>query len=451
MNVLSTFSGIGGLDKGLHDAGWAHVGFCESDEWRRSILAHHWPGVPIWDDVRSVAMEDTGRGRVDGAGGTAEPDASGDRWDGRGEALDLLCGGFPCQDLSVAGQRRGLAGNRSGLFFEFARIAESLRPSWLLVENVPGLLSSNGGRDFGVVLGTLADLGYGLAWRILDSRFFGVPQRRRRVFIVGTVVADGDPRAAAERAGQVLAVGSRCVRHPATRSEAREDSAESSGAGFALRRDPGGIGQGHNTNFVVPALTSRAGNTQDDQQTGQLVAAPLSHGSNPNSNAAGRQREDDFNLVTHALTSEGHDASEDGTGRGTPLVVAFSENQRAEVLETPIARQLTSGGGKPGQGYTAVRQGAGVRRLTPIECERLQGLPDNWTNPHGNAADSRRYAALGDAVTATVGEWLGHQLMQHVQAKTERCSEGPVYAREQLSGVTVGMAKAHRPPQGPAA
>jgi DNA-cytosine methyltransferase len=102
--------------------------------------------------------------------------------------VDLLCGGFPCQDVSVAGQRRGLAGSRSGLFHEFARIAGTLRPRWLLVENVPGLLSSNGGRDFGVVLGTLADLGYGLGWRVLDSRFFGVPQRRRRVFVVGALV-----------------------------------------------------------------------------------------------------------------------------------------------------------------------------------------------------------------------------------------------------------------------
>jgi site-specific DNA-cytosine methylase len=110
---------------------------------------------------------------------------------------DLLCGGFPCQDLSVAGQRAGLAGDRSGLFFEFARIIDAFRPRWVLVENVPGLLSSNGGRDFGVVLGTLADLGYGVGWRILDSRFFGVPQRRRRVFIVGAR-ADGDPRAAAD-------------------------------------------------------------------------------------------------------------------------------------------------------------------------------------------------------------------------------------------------------------
>lgn len=138
----------------------------------------------------------------------------------------------------------------------------------------------------------------------------------------------------------------------------------------------------------VPALTSRAGNTQDDQQIGQLVAAPLSHGSNPNSNMAGRRREDDENLVA----------------------VAFSENQRAELLETEVAHQLTSGGGKPRQGYSAVREGASVRRLTPVECERLQALPDGWTDL-GGTADSKRYAGLGDAVTASVAEWIGRRLI----------------------------------------
>jgi hypothetical protein len=154
------------------------------------------------------------------------------RWSASRLRSPMSCGSplrrLPLPGLSVAGRRAGLAGERSGLFHEFARIADALRPRWLLVENVPGLLSSNGGRDFGVVLGTLADLGYGVAWRILDSRFFGVPQRRRRVFIVGAL-ADGDPRAAAERAGEVLAVGSRCDRH-LRRAEKRRPDGTASGA-----------------------------------------------------------------------------------------------------------------------------------------------------------------------------------------------------------------------------
>jgi len=247
LNVGSLFSGIGGLDLGLARAGHRHVFFCESDAYRRDVLAARFPGVPIFEDVHQVDQTAWSSGWADGrraVGGESGDTAADAARTGLGRpgasGVDLLCGGFPCQDLSVAGQRKGLAGERSGLFHEFARIAESLRPGWLLVENVPGLLSSNGGRDFGVVLGTLADLGYGLAWRILDSRFFGVPQRRRRVFIVGAL-ADGDPRAAAERAGEVLAVGSRCPGHPATRSEAGQDVASPLGGSV-------GKGRGHDGN-----------------------------------------------------------------------------------------------------------------------------------------------------------------------------------------------------------
>jgi DNA (cytosine-5)-methyltransferase 1 len=254
------------------------------------------------------------------------------------QPCDLLCGGFPCQDLSVAGQRRGLTGGeRSSLFFEFARIAESVRPRWLLVENVPGLLSSDGGRDFGIVVGTLADIGYGLAWRILDSRFFGVPQRRRRVFIVGALI-DDDPRAAAERAGQVLAVGTRCPRHPATRGETRQDVAVASLSGLGTGVPDDNDGQGGR--LVSYALNAKAGYRDGDADTNYVVAAPLTAGGHPNSNTPGRR----------------------------------------------------------------------VRRLTPTECERLQALPDGWTALDDKTPDSKRYAALGDAVTASVGEWIGRRL-----------------------------------------
>ena len=233
---FSLCSGVGGLDEGLRRAGFRHVGFAENDAYRRAVLATRFPGVPIWHDIRAVGVEPApgaekppGRPRAGATGGlhsVAVP--------------DLVAGGTPCQDLSVAGQRRGLNGDRSGLFFEYARVVGALRPRWFLWENVPGAFSSNGGRDFGVVLGTLADLGYGVAWRVLDSRFFGVPQRRRRVFVVGAV-ADGDPRAAAGRAGEVLAVGSRCPGHPATRGETGADVASPLGGSV-------GKGRGHDGN-----------------------------------------------------------------------------------------------------------------------------------------------------------------------------------------------------------
>src|SRR4030095_2839657 len=179
----SLFSGVGGLDLGLARAGWRHAFFCESDPYRRDVLRGRWPGVPVYEDVHQVDKTawDSRRGEGRRALGgerdhaAADPARPGLGRPGAGRigvAIDLLCGGFPCQDVSVAGRRAGLAGSRSSLFHEFARVADALRPQYLLVENVPGLLSSHGGRDFGVALGTLADLGYGLAWRVFATTVF---------------------------------------------------------------------------------------------------------------------------------------------------------------------------------------------------------------------------------------------------------------------------------------
>jgi DNA (cytosine-5)-methyltransferase 1 len=341
--VVSTFSGVGGLDLGLHQAGWRHELLCERDEYRRAVLATRFPGVPILDDVRSVGVpSERRRTEQDSADIGVRPEYRPRREGGR---PDLLCGGFPCQDLSVAGRRAGLAGERSGLFFEFARIAESVRPRWLLIENVPGLLTSNGGRDFGELLGTLADVGYGVAWRVLDSRHFGVPQRRRRVFILA---CDVGGRAGAERAGEVLAVGQGCDRHLAAGGEARPGTAD-------------GVGERAAESGVVNALDRQAGGPDDNSaQAGHLVP-----------------------LLAHTLTVK-------ATANGT----AHSPDE-CTYLPAP----------------------SGVRRLTPRECERLQGFPDDWTLiPWAGkpAPDSRRYAALGDAVAVPVARWLGERIMAHI-------------------------------------
>jgi len=139
-------------------------------------------------------------------------------------------------------------------------------------------------------------------------------------------------------------------------------------------------------------LNKQPGSDTSDRAQFVLVADTLTSGSHPGSNMPGRRREDDTNIV------------------------AISENQRGELRETSYSHQLTSGGGKPGQGYGAVRVDAAVRRLTPIECERLQGLSDNWTRVPDRAPDSRRYASLGDAVTANVAHWLGTRLLEREAA-----------------------------------
>ena len=167
LHVVSLFSGIGGIDIAFERAGARTVLFCESDKHARTVLARHWPDTPIRPDVRELTADD-----LRNAG--ARPDNT------------VVCAGFPCQDLSIAGGRRGMGeGTRSGLFWQIIRLLADFPARWVLLENVPGLLSSHGGRDMGAVLGALADLGYGYAWRVLDAQYAGVPQRRRRVVIVG--------------------------------------------------------------------------------------------------------------------------------------------------------------------------------------------------------------------------------------------------------------------------
>lgn len=295
MRVGSLFAGVGGFDLGFERAGFAVAWHAEIDKAASAILRYRWPEVPNLGDVT----------KIDGA--AIEP-------------VDVICGGFPCQDLSVAGKRRGFAGERSVLAFEFLRIVREMReatdgaaPTFLVLENVPGLFTSAGGRDFGALLDALGDLRpMDVAWRVLDSRFFGVAQRRRRVFVV---VDFGG-----ERCDEILALreGLRGD-SPASRA-AREEVAGTLGGGAQSRGwcddlDRAGA-------FVTPAL-----------------CASMAKGPGHN--------KDDF-IVTHTLSADGFDASEDGTGRGTPLVVeesavvhcscGHSERRRgAAILGTPCS------------------------------------------------------------------------------------------------------------------
>jgi DNA-cytosine methyltransferase len=270
LRYLSLFSGIGGFDLGFDRAGMVCAGQVEYDEKARGVLARHWPDVPRLNDVREVQGNEFG-------------------------TVDVITGGFPCQDVSVAGRRAGLAGERSGLWFEFHRLIDRVRPRWAVIENVPGLLSSNGGRDFAVILRGLVECGYGVAWRILDAQYFGVAQRRRRVFIVGSLGSG--------RAAEVLF----------EREGGAGDIAESrqAGAGIAhavtgsfvssgYRYDPNG------EELIVTATLNSGGTTQK----GELMVA------NPGETQPRRI----YDPAGQAPTL----SSEEGRGHGVPLVTTTS-------------------------------------------------------------------------------------------------------------------------------
>lgn len=163
--VASFFAGIGGFDLGLERVGMTVVFQCEINKFGQRILKKYWPKVPLYPNIMDVTADDVPIG------------------------ANLWCGGFPCQDLSVAnqGKRKGLEGERSGLFYEFARLIKERKPKWIILENVPGLLNSHQGEDFRCVIKELDELGYGVSWRVLDAKYFGTPQRRRRVYIVGSL------------------------------------------------------------------------------------------------------------------------------------------------------------------------------------------------------------------------------------------------------------------------
>lgn len=161
--VSSFFAGIGGFDLGLERSGMNVVFQCEINKFCQSVLNKNWPNIPLYTDITNLKANEI-------------PDSN------------VWCGGFPCQDVSSAnqGKRKGLEGARSGLFYTYAKLIEERKPEWLIIENVPGLLNSHNGQDFRIVIDTLVELGYGISWRVLDAKYFGTPQRRRRVYIIGS-------------------------------------------------------------------------------------------------------------------------------------------------------------------------------------------------------------------------------------------------------------------------
>ena len=285
MRHASFFSGVGGLDLGFEKAGIETVSVCEIDPYASSVLAERFPDAPNLGDIVKLAEKELGgsNGKVEIAG-RLQPDdgrhsafnqisqvGRRSHWDDLSDwrTADIWSGGFPCQDLSTAGKRSGFAGARSSLAFTFLDLVERYRPRWLLLENVPGLFSSNKGADFGRLLYEMEQLRYGVSWRTLDARFFGVAQRRRRVFIVASLESD--------RAAEVLFECASCERHPApSRSQgqgATASIADGSGISSPLTAR---FHKGVNTTLdeplvigaLVAGLANRTGTTQDELYVG---------------------------------------------------------------------------------------------------------------------------------------------------------------------------------------
>lgn len=419
LKVGSLFSGVGGLELGLERAGMEVAFQAEYNKQARRVLARHWPDVHRYEDVHDVgripaepagrgANHRSGRGRASGERGDEATELHHGARSGRyAEAVDVICGGFPCQDYSVAGKRGGLAGDRGALWWEMHRIIAECRPTWVIGENVAGILSSNGGRDFRTIIHSLVQVGYGVCWTLLDSQYFGVAQRRRRLFIVGH--SGGVPRP------EVLALSEGLFGHLAPSREAGEadssrvvPSLNASGAGTSRTGFNGERG------FTVYDRHDQSGRVKD---LGDGPATTLS---------AKSENGCDLPIVSSTSWAEGYqpllafsagDDGGDATSNMSPTLRCSHTPAVASVLTGSLARTLTAETGQRNNGteqnYVQAKQGP--RRLTPVECERLQGFPDGWTEFYADGsrvADGPRYRMMGNAVTVNVAEWIGRRIMQ---------------------------------------
>ena len=430
----SLFAGIGGFDLALERAGMVCRRQVEIDKKCQQVLAHHWPNVERVSDVKKTTGLPT---------------------------VELVCGGYPCQDHSVAGKRAGLVGERSGLWWEFHRLIAESRPRWVVIENVPGLRSSfspverppfeiqtkdfntkeeaerwarsfsgewevDETSDLETVLTSLAQLGYGWAYRSLDAQYDGLAQRRKRIFIVGY---SGDPPGLARETPRTD-IG-RLSRIPAQvlfESESVQwDSAPSREAGervagtIAPGARPGGFnGQDAGRGNIVyqcqgsdvgPMGTLRKGN---GGVTGGIpfIAQPLS--AHPGRNSG----EDNFIPfafdTTQITSSDNHSNPKPGdpchtlNSNAHPPALAFNWQSGGDV-RLNISDEHTSALQK--SQVPAVQERHGVRRFTPLECERLQGFPDGWSDVNG-MSDSARYKMLGNAVAVPVVEWIARRIVE---------------------------------------
>lgn len=439
LTVGELFAGCGGFGIGFERAGFEVRWQVENNPDCVSVLARHWPNVKRYGDVSQVDPSEL-------------------------ESVDVITFGSPCQDMSVAGKRAGLAGKRSGLFYEATRIIAGVRPGIAVWENVPGALSSRNGLDFLAVLDSLAESGaLDICGRILDAQGVGdcpmhrddterwaVPQRRRRIFVVSDYRAHrayqilfdgesvrGDSEASGE-AGQRIASGAdagvvECGSDAATLRSHPRPGSNDVGAVVATTGDVAG-------DYAARYGKGTDSNADDTLIIAPTVAAGLTAGGHPNSNMPGRHKEDDVNLVatfheaqitsaTNRSRVEFGEPSDTLNGDPRLSVVQAFDWQAGDGGDDQsfrgksrkyVARAGDYAGADRASGADAVSGAFGVRRLTPREAERLQGWPDDHTRYRADGSeisDSARYRMIGNGVAANCSEWLARRIAAVLHAE----------------------------------
>lgn len=338
MNYLSVCSGVEAASVAWAPLNWKPVGFSEIEKFPSAVLQHHYPQVTNYGDMTKYK-----------------------EWN-INEPVELLVGGTPCQSFSVAGLRKGLEDPRGNLALTYVGILDRFRPKWFIWENVPGVLSSNRGRDFGSFLGAVVECGYGFAYRVLDAQYFGVPQRRRRVFVVGCL---GDWESPAK-----VLFESDC-----------------------LRRNP------------APSREKKQGTSR--VATNRLVAFGEYSDDGTASTIKARDYKDHTDLIVHEKHFQSHHNQ-------TFVIDRAAFNQGTNAQYEPKMEESETMPTLVSKGPHAVMNDVAVRRLTPVECERLQGFPDSWTNIPWNgkeeAPDSHRYKAMGNSMAVPVMSWIGKRI-----------------------------------------
>ena len=349
MNYLSVCSGIEAATVAWHYMGWKPVGFSEIEKFPSQVLTHHYPQVTNFGDMTKYK-----------------------EWK-LNDSVGLLVGGTPCQSFSVAGLRKGLDDPRGNLALTYVGILDKFRPKWCVWENVPGVLSSGRGRDFGAFLGALGELGYGWAYRVLDAQNFGVAQRRKRVFVVGCL---GGWESAAEVLFESESLSGDIKSSKKTREKATRNFIPSVANCIQTTCNDYSRADGFNM-IAYNVRECAANNTFNATLTDVATTLQKTQPSVQSHHTQTFVAVDIYNLTTNKNTSQ---TIRNGT-------------------------DIDHVGG--------LMQDMAVRRLTPVECERLQGFPDNYTNIKENCPDGNRYRALGNSMAVPVMRWIGERINQY--------------------------------------